>query len=189
MKNAFSFLSITTITLVLVINLPSESFSQKKSVTIGVEQDFLPYLTGGYYAAMWLGKSHLRGRALMAHVNKPSFIVPNGFTNNIVTAYALLGDYFLKEDFSGWHLGAGIVLWNSSIQSNLKIGTANYQNTMLNGSIGYNWYFAKRFYLCPWAGLHWRIGGAETVTVDGSSFNPPLFTPEASLKIGWYFTH
>ncbi|MBS1505601.1 MAG: hypothetical protein JSS79_03040 [Bacteroidetes bacterium] len=162
--------------------------AQSPRLSIGLEQDFLPYATGGYYAAAWVGKSQVRARALVAHVHKPSFIVPSGFTNNVVTAYALLGDYFLKSDFSGWSIGGGLVLWNSSIQSNLQQSTVSYNNTLLNGSLSYTWKFHKNFYLSPWAGLHLKIAGADHVTVDGSSFATPLFTPEASVKVGWYFS-
>lgn len=171
-----------------VILCSQNSLAQSPRLSIGLEQDFLPYATGGYYAAAWVGKSHVRARALVAHVHKPSFIVPSGFTNNVVTAYALLGDYFLKPDFSGWSIGGGLVLWNSSIQSNLQQSTVSYNNTLLNGSLSYTWKFHKNFYLSPWAGLHLKIAGADHVTVDGSSFATPLFTPEASVKVGWYFS-
>jgi hypothetical protein len=166
---------------------PIAASAQPKSWAIGLEQDFLPYATGGYYAAAWVGKSHVRVRGLVAHVNKPSFIVPDGFTNNIVTAYAVVGDYFLKNDFEGWYISACLVRWNSSIQSNQRLTTTTYDNTLLNGSIGYNWKCYKNFYVSPWAGLHLRVGGAEKVSADGVSFLTPLFTPEASVKIGWYF--
>ncbi|MCA4897921.1 MAG: hypothetical protein ACK514_17130 [Bacteroidota bacterium] len=172
--------------IILAIALPLCSWSQS-SWQGGTEQDVLPYLTGGYYFAAWAGKNHVRGRALLAKVNKPSFIVPSGFTNNQVTAIALVADYFPKEKWRGWHLGAGVVWWQSSIQSNLRLSTVNYENVLLNGSVGYNWWFSPRFYLCPWAGLHLRVGGPSTVTVDNQSFDTPLFTPEASLKVGWCF--
>lgn len=168
-------------------SLPVTSFGQNKAWAIGLEQDFLPYATGGYYAAAWAGKSHMRVRALVAHVNKPSFTVPDGFTNNTVTAMAIVGDYFLKTSFEGWYISAGIVKWNSSIQSNLRLSTSNYENTLINGSIGYNWKFYKNFYLSPWAGLHLRVGGAEKVYADGTSFNTPPITPEASIRVGWYW--
>ena len=158
-------------------------------LSFGIEHDFLPYITGGYYAGVWVGKSHFRGRILMAHVHKPSFITPDGFTNNTVTAYAFVGDYFLKENWSGWWISGGLVLWNSSIQSDQQLSTVTYNNTMLNGSLGYQWKFYRNFYLSPWAGLHLRIGGAKTVTVDGKSFDTPILTPEASLKLGWYFNN
>lgn len=154
---------------------------------LSIEQDLLPYLTGGYYGAFWVGKGHMRGRALVAHVNKPSFIVPNGFTNNQVTAFALLADFFPKEKWTGWHMGAGIVLWQSSIQSNQRLQTAKYENVLLNGSIGYNWKLGTHFYVCPWAGMHLKVGGTSTVSVDNVSFETPLLTPEASVKLGWVF--
>lgn len=158
-----------------------------QNAVIGLEQDALPYVTGGYYFGAWAGKSHVRGRALVAHVNKPDFIVPSDFTNNVVTAYALVGDYFLKSSWTGWWLSAGIVYWDSSIQSKLKINTVSYQNVLVNGSLGYNWSFAKNFYLAPWVGLHVRVGGATSVSVDGASFTTPILSPEGSLKVGWYF--
>lgn len=158
---------------------------QNKNISFGLEQDFLPYATGGYYFGMWAGKSHIRVRVLIARVHKPAIIVPDGFTNNIVTAYALVGDYFFKENWTGWWMSGGMVYWNSSIQSNQMQSTTTYENVLLNGSIGYNWKFAKHFYLSPWAGLHIRVGGATQVMADGSSFTTPVLNPEASLKIGW----
>lgn len=157
------------------------------SFTVGVEQDVLPYITGGYFAGVWVGKGHLRGRALLARVHKPDLIIPDGFTNNWVTAYALVGDYFLKTNWQGWWISSGLVFWDSRIQSDERLDTAHYQNTLLNGSLGYNWKFFRHFYLSPWAGLHLRIGGDQQVTTGGKTFKPPLLNPEASLKLGWHF--
>lgn len=173
--------------LLLMLGLNFTALSQNRSWQIGLEQDLLPYLTQGYFIGGWAGKDHVRVRALTAHVHKPEWITPEGFTNNQVTAYALLGDYFLKDDWSGWWLGAGVVYWDSSIQRTSGGNTTFYENWMINGSLGYQWKFYKNFYLCPWAGLHMLIGGQKDVTVDGASFTTPLFTPEASLKVGWYF--
>lgn len=176
---------ISTLCLLFTLN---GAWSQSANTwNIGLEQDVLPYLTGGYYGGVWVGKGQLRARALVAHVHKPALIVPDGFTNNVVTAYALVADYFLKPDWAGWWLSGGVVLWDSSIQSDLKQGTAQYTNVLLNGSLGYSWKFYRHFYLSPWAGMHIRLGGVHTVTVDGASFQTPIFNPEASLKIGWYF--
>lgn len=186
--HAFLFGLLRSIGFLVIFLLSAHDiWAQNQPVSFGLEQDLLPYATGGYYAGVWAGKSHVRGRALLAHVHKPDFITPDGFTNNIVTAFALVGDYFLKSNWSGWWLSGGLVFWDSSIQSNQQLSTVTYQNTMLNGSLGYQWKFYKNFYLSPWAGLHLRVGGAKTVTVDGMSFDTPLLTPEASLKVGWYF--
>lgn len=175
------------IIVLLMLGLNFTAFSQNRSWQIGLEQDILPYLTQGYFIGGWAGKGRVRARVLTAHVHKPEWITPEGFTNNQVTAYALLGDYFLKEDWDGWWLGAGMVYWDSSIQLPSGSNTTFYENWMLNGSVGYQWKFYRNFYLCPWAGLHLRIEGDKEVSIDGSSFTTPLFTPEASLKIGWYF--
>jgi hypothetical protein len=170
-----------------VVSVSAQSTLVKKKISIGVEQDVLPYVTGGYYAAAWCGKNHVRGRVLMANVHKPGFITPDGFINNRVTAYALLFDYFLKTGWKGWWAGAGLVYWDSNIQHTTAGNTAYYRNTLLNGSVGFQWKFYKNFYLCPWAGIHVRVGGARHVTVDGRSFSTPVLNPEASLKAGWYF--
>ena len=156
-------------------------------LSFGIEQDFLPYATGGYYAGAWVGKGHLRVRALTARVHKPDLIVKKGFTNNNVTAYALVADYFLKEDWKGWWISSGLVRWNSSIQSDARLSTVHYNNTLLNGSIGYNIPLPKNFYLSPWAGMHLRIGGDRHFAVDSREFSTPLLNPEASLKVGWRF--
>jgi hypothetical protein len=158
-----------------------------KPVTIGIEQDILPYLTGGYFMAFTAGMKHLRGRAVLASVTKPDFVVADGFTNNQVRAYALLGDYFLKDNWSGWWFGGGIVYWDSSIQSEAKLSTAHYQNILLNGSLGYSWKVGEHFYVSPWAGMHLCVGGDTDVVVDGKHFIPPVLNLEASIKVGWLF--
>jgi len=117
-------------------------------------------------------------------VHKPNFIVKEGFTNNNVTAYALLGDYFLNKNWKGLWAGAGLVLWKSSIQTDKKIETSYYNTWLLNGSIGYNFTVYKNLYLSPWAGMHVRIAGDDKIRVDDKTFSPPLLNPEASVKLG-----
>lgn len=151
----------------------------------GLEQDVLPYLTGGYFAGVWVGKDHFRVRALTARVHKPDIFVKDGFTNNRVTAYALVGDYFFRKDWKGWWLSTGMVYWKSSIQSNARLSTVRYENYLLNGSMGYQFPIAKRFYLSPWAGMHLLIAGDRHFPVDGQDYTAPLLNPEASLKVGW----
>lgn len=163
-------------------------YSQKSSsrINAGIEQDLLPYGTGGYFAGLWAGKNHIRGRALIARVHKPDFITKKGFTNNNVTAYALLADYFLKENWKGWWAGSGIVYWKSSIQSDKKANVYNYENWLLNGSIGYNYKIYKNFYVSPWAGMSIRAAGDKSVIVEDKTFTPPLLNPEISVKLGIY---
>lgn len=165
-------------------------FSQEKAqnrFTVGLEQDVLPYITGGYFAGVWAGKGHIRARALLIRVHKPDFILADGFTNNRVTALALVGDYFLRNNWKGWWAGAGLVYWKNTIQSDARLSTATFDQYLLNGSLGYHWKFWRNFYLSPWAGLHIQIAGDKEVPVDGKIFRPSLLNPEASLKLGWHF--
>lgn len=179
--------SIRILVWFAIFLLGNRAFAQSDSWTAGFEQDVLPYVTGGYFVNAWAGKGHVRARVLLAHVHKPAFIVPKGFTNNTVTAYACVADYFLRTRWEGPWIGAGLVRWKSAIQDKGATATAHYSNWLLNGSIGYSWRVYKHFYAGPWAGLHVRVGGAREVTAGAASFQVPLFTPEASLKIGWYF--
>ena len=153
----------------------------------GLEQDVLPYVTGGYFAGAWVGKDHIRIRVITAKVHKPDFITKDGFTNNKIKAYALLGDYFLKSNWEGWWACTGLVYWKNSIQSDARALTANYDNWLINGSIGYSFKLGRHFYLSPWSGLHFRIAGNKKVLVDGKTFTPPFINPEASVKLGAYF--
>jgi hypothetical protein len=165
-------------------------FAQTDSTTrlnIGIEQDALPYITGGYFAGAWAGIGHIRVRAITARVHKPDFIIKKGFTNNRVTAYALLADYFLRKGWSGWWAGSGIVYWKNTIQSDQKAAISGFDTWLLSGNVGYNFKLYKHLYISPWAAMHIRIGGASHVVVDGKTFKPPLLNPEASVKLGIYF--
>jgi hypothetical protein len=134
------------ITIILVVSL--NAFSQQtpaRKINAGVEIDVLPYITGGYFAAAWVGKDHIRVRTLTANVNKPDAFIKEGFTNNKVTAYALLGDYFLKEGWKGFWAGTGVVYWKSSIQTDAKLSNSHFENWFINGSLGYNFKLGRRF--------------------------------------------
>jgi hypothetical protein len=92
---------LKTALVIGVLFLSLYACAQQKSlkrVSFGLEQDILPYATGGYFASVWIGMDQVRIRALTAKVNKPDFIVKDGFTNNKVTAHAILADYFLKDN-------------------------------------------------------------------------------------------
>lgn len=160
---------------------PSRAFNA------GVELDALPYLTGGYFAAIWAGKDPWRMRILTANVHKPDWSTTKGFVNHHVKAYALVVDRFFQPAWKGWWMGGGLVYWESTIQSEARQQTAEFDNFLLNGSMGYNLQLFQRFYLSPWAGLSVRISGHEKTPVDDRQFRLPFLNPEASLKLGWFF--
>ncbi|MBL7774449.1 MAG: hypothetical protein JNK89_00515, partial [Saprospiraceae bacterium] len=97
---------------VFLLAQPAES----SKWTAGIELDALPYATGGYFAALWAGKGHWRGRLLAAKATKPDFLLPDHYTDNHIRAYALLVDYFPKTNFQGWWLAAGLVAWDAEIR-------------------------------------------------------------------------
>lgn len=179
-----------TLAFVLLVLFTSAATAQRtplKKINAGIEQDILPYATGGYFAGIWAGKDHVRIRAITAKVHKPDFIIKDGFTNNKVKAYALLPDYFLKDNWKGWWAGTGLVYWKNSIQTDARINTAHYDTWLLNGSVGYSFKLGEHFYISPWSGLHFKIGGDEKVMIDNKTFRAPFVNPEASVKIGAYF--
>ena len=155
--------------------------------TAGVELDFLPYATGGYFGALWAGQGHWRGRLIVARATKPDFLLPADFSKNTIRAYALLADYFPRNDFRAWWLAAGLVYWDARIHSDLAAQTQPYKSYLLSGGAGYNWKFFRNFYLSPWVGLHVRVAGDTTVAFPDKDFKPPVLNPEGSLKVGWHF--
>lgn len=161
--------------------------NEPKKTQFGLELDVLPYATGGYFGAGWVGRDLWRVRALTAFVKKPDWSTKKDFSNHRIHAYALVVDRFLKEDWKGWWAGAGLVFWNSTIQTDARIQTVRFNNFLANGSLGYNVQLYKHFYLSPWAGLSLRVAGDKNVLVDNKHFTLPLLNPEASLKFGYYF--
>jgi hypothetical protein len=117
--------------------------------TMGFEVDALPYITDGYYGSVWVGHNHFRFRAVVAKVETPDFFVKDGFTNNEIQAYAVVVDYFFKPDFKGWWTGGGLEYWDSKIQTDAKLETAKYNNTIFTVGGGYVWKFYKNLYLNP----------------------------------------
>jgi hypothetical protein len=179
--------ALFTLCVLLFAELASAQKPDSAKLAWGLELDFLPYATGGYFAGAWVGKGHVRVRALTARVHKLEVVVKKGFTHNRVTAYALVADYFLKKDWRGWWVGTGLVYRSSSIQSDARRSTVPYENYLLNGSLGYHIPLSKHFYLSPWAGMHLRLAGDKHFRVDDKEFTIPLLNPEASLKLGWRF--
>ena len=159
----------------------------QEKIKAGIELDALPYITGGYFGAGFVGKGHWRLRALTASVNKPDWSINKNFSNNHVGAYAVVVDRFFKKSWSGWWIGGGLVYWKSKIQTQDKLQTAKFQNSLLNGSLGYNFKLNKHFYLSPWAGMSLRVGGDQKTPVDQTTYTLPLLNPEASLKLGVIF--
>ncbi|MFN8336361.1 MAG: hypothetical protein U0U09_14630 [Cyclobacteriaceae bacterium] len=176
----------TLVSLFLLLMVISAQSQQNRKINIGIEIDALPYITGGYYGSLWIGHEHLRYRAIITEITTPEFFVEDGFTNNKINAYTAIVDYFFKPDFRKWWVGVGLEYWKGSIQTDARTSTSKYENVITTAGTGYVWKFYKKFYLNPWAALHVRVAGDNKVMVDSQEFNPPVITPEVSLKIGWH---
>lgn len=150
----------------------------------GAELDVLPYATGGYFAAGWVGKKQLRLRSLYAVVNKPSFLLPDGFAAYKIQSAAVLVDYFRKPNWQGFWVGAGLVYWNNELRTDANHSTGHFDLWLANGSMGYHWRLGKRFYISPWAGMSMRVAGAKAVAAGPLSYKPPFLNPELSVKGG-----
>jgi hypothetical protein len=163
------------------------SHAQERTQTVGFELDALPYLSGGWYISGWYGQQHLRYRGVYAQTIVPQFAVPDGFTNHELKVGAFIVDYFFKPNFEGWWVAAGYEYWYNSIQDEAQTDTYIYGNNVTTVGGGYVWKFYKNFYLNPWAAGHILITGTDPVTIGGSVYQPSVFTPEISLKLGWHF--
>jgi len=176
-----------SIAIVLIVFVVGHcAMAQSSGWAIGAEQDVLPYLTGGYFANVWAGKGHIRTRAILARARKPDIVVPGPFTNNWITAYALVGDYFLKEGWQGLWIGAGLVKWDNSIESVNNGVSTKFEHWLINGSMGYNLKLPLNFYVGAWGGLHLRASKPSKVEVGTETYHPPLLNPEGSIKVGWF---
>ena len=182
-KKKWTFLFLL---LVISFKIHAQEIAPRK-IQSGVELDVLPYATGGYFGAGWMGKDLWRLRILTAFVKKPDWSTKKDFSNHQIEAYAIVVDRFLEKNWKGWWAGTGLVHWHSTIQTNAKIQTASFNNLLVNGSLGYNFTLFKNCYISPWASLNIRLAGNTSVSVDDKIYTLPLINPEASLKIGYNF--
>jgi hypothetical protein len=154
--------------------------------TAGVELDALPFITGGYYGSCWYGIDHVRFRGVITQTTIPEFVVPAGFKNNRLNVAAFIVDYFPRQNLQGWWIGSGLELWNATIEHDKEQGASSYSNTIFTVGGGFVWTFYKNFYLNPWTAVHLLVAGNRHVPVGSTIYDPPLFTAEVSIKVGWY---
>lgn len=156
----------------------------------GTEIDAIPYTTGGYYGSMWYGFGSNRVRAIVTKVNIPGFMTKSGFSNERTDAYAVIIDRFFGTDAhnrTGLWIGAGMEYWKNSIERENHAQSSEYDSFMLTLGTGYVKYITSRLYVNPWIAAHIRTFGDKDVIVSDTTYSPSVFTPEASIKLGWVF--
>ncbi len=160
--------------------------SKSNRLSVGIEQDLLPYILNGFIGTAWCGKGKMRVRVSYAEANTPSFVLQDGFKKDRTHAVGVSGEYFFKEDFKGLWFGPGIGYWNNNIVT-LQNNASWKKSWVFSLGGGYNIPLWKGLYTSPWLALHTRIAGSNSVYVSNIKYTPMLFTPEVSVKLGWKF--
>jgi len=154
-----------------------------KGVTIGVEQDVLPYVLNGYIATVWLGRDFFRYRLSYAQASSPKFILPENVGSDKVKAFGVSFEYFFKENYQGLWFGPGIGYWTNYIQSQDHIEVKN-ESVICSFGGGYNISITNWLYCSPWVALHFRVSGNDPISMGDSEYKPSVLTPELSVKLG-----
>ena len=158
--------------------------------TVGAELDVFPFATGGYYGSVWAGYDGWRVRPVIARAYTPSFVVDPAFDDARVDALALIVDWFPLaggDDFRGLWVGAGGEYWKNRIRREGYDEEASWSNGVATLGGGYVLKFWHNFYFNGWAAAHVVVAGDREIPVAAAIYEQPIFTPEASLKIGWHF--
>ncbi|MDP9051484.1 MAG: hypothetical protein M3O31_12325 [Acidobacteriota bacterium] len=156
----------------------------------GTELDVLPYATRGYYGSFVVMHQGWRYRGVAARSTLPSFMVSDGFNNKRTDAYALLADRFFgphREQSRGMWVGGGAEYWRNRIRRDGFDEYAHYDNVVLTIGNGYVWQLSRHFYLNPWSAAHFIVAGDRSIKVSGKTYKQSVFTPEASVKVGFTF--
>jgi len=161
--------------------------------TVGVAIDLLPPVMSaisgnfGYSAQLWYGYKKFRVRGVIVGFTMPDQLMGNeDFTALETTATALIFDYFLKNNFKGWWLGAGIENWNNTITLKTNKLDYHFRDVVATAGSGYIFKVYRNFYLEPWGALHCVLNN-ESVTAGTAEYRTKKFQGEVSLKLGWHF--
>jgi len=162
---------------------------EQSKLTMGLEIDVYPYISGGYYASIWLGfkEQKQRIRPVISKFDTPEFMNADGITLNTINSYAVFTDYFFKPGFEKFWIATGIEYWDGIAQKNKSTNPAKYAQWIFTLGVGYVWKYYNNFYLSPWLAGSIRIAGDEEVQFGEDVSKLPLITPFFSLKLGWHF--
>jgi hypothetical protein len=170
---------------------PDVNAAGKPYFTVGFEMDLLPYLAGGGYGSVYAGFDGWRVRGVINSFNMPDFVTPDGFEDwEVNAAYALIVDRFFGKqgwDFRGFWAGTGFEYWDNQVRPENVSASTRFDSWYFTLGGGYAWKLVENLYLMPWGAVHLRVAGDDDVDVSGENFQPPFFSAEVSLKIGYHF--
>jgi len=152
-------------------------------LSVGIEQDILPYILKGYIVTAWIGRDFFRYRFSYAQANTPDFTHGEGIDKERVNAFGLSFEYFFKEKYRGLWFGPGIGYWSNYVTTDDGTKGTN-QSVIFSLGGGYNYYLNRWLYISPWLALHTRVSGSDKVNIGSTIYTPALVTPEMSVKVG-----
>ncbi|MCG8575495.1 MAG: hypothetical protein MI810_11470 [Flavobacteriales bacterium] len=180
-----------TVLRILLLSLwTTTSFGQSKSkpapIHVGIEQDVLPYVLKGYIGTLWIGRYYSRYRVSYAEANSPAFFLADGIAADKVKAFGISFEYFFNENFEGLWLGPGLGHWTNYLENTDGI-TAKNESFIFSFGGGYNFRLTNWLYTSPWVALHSRVSGNDDFMIGSTNYQPAIFTPELSIKLGVKF--
>jgi hypothetical protein len=166
------------------------SSASAHAFTVGLETDVIPWLTGGYHASVWAGQDGWKFRVVKALFHTPDLLIADGFTRERNDAFEIHLDRFFGgqlNDFTGGWAGIGFERYYQTVQDASLKHSGSYQSNFFAPRAGYDFKLGDHFYLNPWVGANFRIGGNEQAEVGPLVYKPKAVTPLASLKLGVQF--
>ena len=135
-----------------VINSHSQEITPESNVrngiTIGLEQDVLPYLLRGFIVTGWMGRDYSRVRFSYAQVTSPSFFIPKTIFEDKVRAFGISYEFFFKDEYKGWWVGPGVGYWTNYLKTSDGITFKN-ESVIFSLGGGYNYFLTSWLYVSP----------------------------------------
>ena len=169
--------------LALSASAQSVPEATKPSITLGLEQDVLPYVLRGFIFTGWTGRDQMRIRFSYAEAQSPGLLLADHLERDRVQAFGISAEYFFKDNFEGIWFGPGVGFWTNQVRDTLGTETLN-ESVVFSLGGGYNLALTRWLYASPWVALHTRVSGMEPVPMAAGSYQPMRFTPEVSVKLG-----
>lgn len=166
--------------------------SGKKEINMGISTDLLPYisaaLTGeeGLSFQGWISINQFKYRIVAAHTAIPESFTYNGIKSQELNAFALIIDYYFREQNKGLWIGTGIELWENHALDEISEKSISWSSLIITIGGGYTFTLGEHLYLNPFAALHFNPA-PESVRTETSSFKEKNILSSASVKIGWMF--
>lgn len=188
--------------LVLIINISTSEVNaqdnaiQNKTI-FSIETDPATFLLDGYsfhvrmkpknseHFVIGLGTYALDIPDVMISMNKKN--KDKGWNVRIQSAYALFGEYYLKDANSKWFVGlqAGIQNFKNS-NGNIPNQEMKYSNFILMPSLGYNWLpFKFPLYIKPWMGIGYTSKISGNNSIENLEYDISPISPFITVHVGY----